>query len=112
MLAIQEDVLALVARLVRIVLHVLDQKDLFDRLEKMHIGAPSPLEAEVAHRIWTYQILQRLEQQWESRFKINTIGSEHDIWKMWDGFRSGLAPIVDTGFDSLLEMIERNVPLH
>ena len=109
---LQEYVLPRIAGLVRVVRHVLDHELLLHRFQKMHVGSPSTLEAEVADGLWTYEILESLLEQWECRLEIHAIRSQYDIWMLWDGLWRRCAPFVHSGLHPLAEVVQLNVLLH
>lgn len=109
---LQEDVLPRVLRLIRIVRNVFNQEALLHRFQKVHVGASSPLEAEVAHRIRTNEILERLLEQFKGGLEIYAVCSQHNVGVLWDGIWRRSAPLVDGGFHTVAEVIQRDILFH
>lgn len=108
----QEQLLPRPNVLVRIILDLSNIKQPLGRLHEGQVGAPPPLEAEIADRVVANQILERLLQQGKRRLKVDAVGCEDDVGVLRETGGRRLAPVVDGGGYAALEVVECDVLLH
>lgn len=97
---------------VGVVLHILDVKELLDRLDEVHVGLPPFLEAEVADRVFSDQIKERLLKERERGLEVYAVRSQNDVWALRQSIWRWLSPIVDLCVDDSGQSVQLDVTLH
>lgn len=76
---VEENVLSVVTLCPWVIRDLFHIKGLFGHLHEPQVGTSAALEAEVAHRVGTKEVLERGDQERECWFKVDAVGSENNV---------------------------------